>query len=371
IQDITVRLQGLPLQQLQLAELERKAQVAAEIHSAVLARYNQAKISDAVEVPDVFVMDYAIEPEPMADVKNILRLFSIGLALVLGISFGPPVIFDFFDKSVRNESEATKLLPYTFLESIPVIEVAKRKIEKKKKGESPKTSLRLIDPRLITASYTPNLTNEQFRALRSKILLRMHDIDKKKIIVTSYNMNEGKSLISANLAITMAQQKLKTILIDCDIRRGVQHNTFVLQKKPGISELLYTEKTVSPENVLPLIQSTHVPNLSVISSGSNVPNPSELLGHPNFGIFIEILSTMYDVIIADTPPLGLSVDAAIISNLFSAAILVIRSGKTNVINLKKRVDEFPSLKKKILGVVLNEALLDISVKKYKYYSYLY
>ncbi|MBN1575043.1 MAG: polysaccharide biosynthesis tyrosine autokinase [Chitinispirillaceae bacterium] len=373
IQEITARMQGLPVQQLQLAELERKAQVASEIHSTVLGRYNQAKISDAVEVPDVFIMDYAIEPEAPSDLKNLMKLFAIGLIAILGLSFGPPVAFDLFDKTARTESEATKFLPFTFMEAVPVIPTATpaKKREKKRKGEAPKTSVRLIDPKLVTASYTPDFTNEIFRSLRSKIMLRMHDIDKKRLIVTSLGMNEGKSLLAANLAITMAQQKLKTVLIDGDIRRGVQHNTFVLQKKPGLADFLFSEEAVTPDTIGRLIQPTHVPNLSIIASGPNVPNPSELLGLPRLEAMLDNLSTMFEIILLDTPPIGASVDAAVVGKFFNGAILIVKSGSTNVIALKKRLKEFPDLQRKITGIVLNRATLDGSMKRYRYYSYVY
>lgn len=373
IQEITARMQGLPVQQLQLAELERKAQVAAEIHSTVLGRYNQAKISDAVEVPDVFIMDYAIEPEPPSGLNNLLKLFAIGAIIIIGFSFGPPVAVDLFDKTARIESEVTRLLPYPFLEAIPDISPATTAAGtvKMKKADAEKPNLRQIDPKLVTASYTPDFTNELFRSLRSKIMLRMHDIEKKRLLVTSLGVNEGKSLLSANLAITMAQQKLRTLLIDGDIRRGVQHNTFVLKKKPGLADFLFSEDPVSSDSVGPLIQSTHVPNLSLIGSGPNVPNPSELLGLPRFEQMMKHLSEQFDVILFDTPPVGISVDAAIVSRFFTGAVIVVKAGVTNVISLKKRLDEFTNLREKVTGVVLNQSLLDSKMKRYKYYSYVY
>ena len=372
IREITARMQGLPVQQLQLAELERKAQVATEIHSSVLSRFSQAKISDAVEVPDVFIMDYAIEPEPPTDMKTLLKLLGIGVIVILGFTFGPPVLYDFFDKTTRTQSELIKLLPYTFIEAIPVIDIGGgKKREKGKKSGSGPGKVRQIDPKLVTASYTPDFTNEIFRSLRSKIMLRMHEYDKKLLMVTSFAMNEGKSLLCANLAITMAQQKLRTILIDGDIRRGVQHNTFVLQKKPGLADFLFLDDPVTQDAVTQLVQPTHVPNLSLIASGPNVPNPTELLGLPRFSEMLDHLVKMFEVIILDTPPIGASVDAAIVSKFFNGIIITVKAGSTNVIALKKKLKEFPTLQQNIVGMVLNQSVLDASIKKYKYYSYHY
>lgn len=369
VQGLITRMQGLPSLQLRLAELERQAQVNTQIHSEILNRYNQSKIADATEVADVFIMDYAVDPIPPSDFVNVMILLAIGFLISLTVAFAPPLLFDFFDKTVRTETELKSLLPFTVLESIPVIKTSSDSGKNNKRKSEPRT--RTIDKKLITADFSPDFTNELFRSLRAKINLKLYEQPRKSILITSYGMSEGKSLVSANLAITMAQQKLTTILIDGDIRRGVQHNSFVLSKKPGLSSFLFSEDPVNRNNIDPLIQKTHIPNLSLISSGPNVPNPSELLGHPRFEQFINFLSTIYDVIIFDTPPIGLAADAAMVSSIFSASVIVVKAGTTDVIDLRKKIDEFPNLKKKIIGLVLNGALLDRKLKYYKYSSYYY
>lgn len=376
VQNLTSQLRGLPVLQARLAELERQAQVTSQIHSSILTRFQQAQISEAVNVEGISVMDYALEPYPPSDFSNILKNFAIGIVLMLAISFGLPIVADLLDKTVRSETELKKLMDFTVLESIPEIikkDVSRNKKikQKPKKGVAPAPRVRKIEEKLITADYTPELTNELFRSLRAKIMLHMHEIPQKTIIVCSYGMSEGKSLIGSNLAITMAQQQLRTLIIDGDIRRGVIHNSFVLNKKPGLSNFLFSEDQVNEESARELIQSTHVPNLSIISSGANVPNPSELLSLPRFKTFMECLKNMFDVIILDTPPLCVAADVAIAGVLFSACVLVIRAGKTNVIDFRKKLAEFPNLRKKVIGLVLNEAMLDRKMKEYRYSMYHY
>lgn len=371
--DLTNRLHGLPVLQTRLAELERQLQVTSQIHSTILSRYNQAKIADAVKLEGIYVMDYAIEPEPLSDFVNTIIKLGIGLIVGLLVSIGPPVLWDFLDKAARTENDLSKMLEITVLESIPEITdpklKKKKKKEPKKRGTAPK--VRKIEDKLVTADYSPNYTNELFRSLRAKIMLRMHDIEKKLIIVSSYGMSEGKSLIVSNLAITMAQQQLRTVLIDGDIRRGVIHNSFVLNKKPGLSNFLFSEAPVTLDSAKELLQPSHVPNLSIISSGANVPNPSELLSLRRFTELIETLKQFNDIIILDTPPLSVAADAAIAANLFTACILIVKAGHTNVINLRKKLLEYPSFKKKVIGVVLNYALLERKLKEYKYSAYHY
>lgn len=376
IQNMTNQLRGLPLLQARLAELERQAQVTSKIHSTLLERYQQTQISVAADVEGVGVMDYAIEPVPPSHFMNFLIKVGISFALMVSFSFGPPILADLIDKTVRSETELKKLMEFTVLESIPEIvkkDGATNKKTKKKKLTNTSTvpKVRKVDDKLITADYTPELTNELFRSLRAKIMLHMHDFAKKNIIINSYGMSEGKSLIGSNLAITMAQQQLKTLIIDGDIRRGVIHNSFVLNKKPGLSNFLFSEGSVTEDAINELIQSTHVPNLSIISSGANVPNPSELLSLSRFKDLMEVLQNKFDVIILDTPPLCVAADAAIAGVLFSAVVMVVRAGRTNVIDFRKKLQEFPNLRKKVIGLVLNGATLDRKMKEYQYSMYHY
>jgi tyrosine-protein kinase Etk/Wzc len=376
IQNMTSQMRGLPLLQSRLAELERQAQVTEKIHSTILERYQQAQISITANVEGISVMDYAVEPVPPSDFINFLIKLGIGFGLMLVFSFGPPIASDLLDKTVRSENELKKLMEFTVLESIPEIvkkdnSKNKKSMHKKQKVTTAAPKVRQIEEKLITADYTPELTNELFRSLRAKIMLHMHDIPKKTLIINSYGMSEGKSLICSNLAITMAQQQLKTLLIDGDIRRGVVHNSFVLNKKPGLSNFLFAESLVSVESTRDLIQNTHVPNLSIISSGANVPNPSELLSLPRFKELMECLKSIYDVIILDTPPLCVAADAAIAGVLFSACVLVVRAGRTNVIDFRKKLQEFPNLRKKVIGVVLNDTAIDRKMKEYRYSMYHY
>ncbi|MBD3344369.1 MAG: polysaccharide biosynthesis tyrosine autokinase [Chitinivibrionales bacterium] len=230
---------------------------------------------------------------------------------------------------------------------------------------------REIDSNLITASYTPDYINEIFRSLRTKITLALHECEDKSVIFTSLDMEVGKSTLSSNVAITIAQQDLKTVLIDGDIRRGVLHNLFVLNKSMGLSDYLSSDVSVNKETMAVLFQKTHVPNLTVISSGQNVPNPSELLTSKRFRELKRLLSEHFDVIIFDSPPLGAVTDAVVMHELFSKYVIIAKAGETNIIDLNKKIDEFPVIKQKIIGIVLNQALVDRKIQYYKYSNYKY
>jgi tyrosine-protein kinase Etk/Wzc len=362
------KLQNLPSKELHLTKVQRQYQIASEIHSNVLSRYNQTKIANAVEVADVFVMDRAVVPEAPPDSVNMLLRLLMGLAFGLVASVGPVVVYDLFDKTARTEEEVMHLLALPVLECIPDIHVEKpRKHTRSSDGKLQ----REIDPKLVTLDFSPAFVSELHRSLRAKLMLRLGNEQKKSFTVTSFGMSEGKSLLSANIAISMAQQQLKTVLIDGDLRRGVLHNTFVLKKKPGLADLLFSESPVDDESVDGLLQQTHVPNLSLISTGPNVPNPAELLASPRLGLLRDILDRRFDVIIFDTPPLGVAADAATVKDIFQHYLVVIKAGNTNLMQLRKKLREYPGVWDKILGVVLNGAPMDRKLRYYRYSNYHY
>jgi capsular exopolysaccharide synthesis family protein len=285
------------------------------------------------------------------------------------------------DKTAHTEVELKRLIDIPVIESIPEIKISAAKKRKAKKRNVKKDAsqtdgeplklVREIDPTLITTDFAPNYINELFRSMRAKIMLSLAETPQKRIAVTSLNMDEGKSLIAANLAITIAQQKVKTLLIDGDMRRGVIHNMFLLDKKPGLSTLLLDDKLGDENAVRGCIQTTHVPNLHIIASGANIPNPSELLSSPRMADLFSFLSKEFGMIIFDTPPLGVAADAALVGELMSNFVVITKAGSTNLLDLRRKLAEYSIVRKKILGLVLNRAAVDRKLKYYKYSHYNY
>ncbi len=163
-------------------------------------------------------------------------------------------------------------------------------------------------PNLIVSDYAPHIAGESFRLLRTKIMMR-NEQPQKSIIIASLNPGEGKSLVAANLAIVFAQQKIPSILIDADLRRGVLHHTFACEKKPGLTDLLIGNSPISFDGIAKMIQKTHIPNLFLLPNGIQIPNPSELLGGNRMIKLYEVLRENFGAIIFDTPPIDIIPDA--------------------------------------------------------------
>jgi len=361
------KLRQLPGQETILAKLIRDKDVKEKIYSDILIKYNEARVADAAIIPDAYLLDTAMIPE-QTNSKLIQYLILIfGLILSFGIAIGTIVLWDFFNPAIKDESDLKYDVDIPVIGTIPVI----GKDEEIPKVWDPKEKYK-IDPKLITSDYAPNIIGEKYRTIRTHILFQNGgEKSLHSLLVTSLNANEGKSLNVSNIAITIAQQKLLTVLVDVDLRRGVLHHSFVCEKKPGLTDLLNSRVEISKENIQKILQKTHVPNLYLIASGSPVPNPSELIGSQRMRKFVEVLENSFDFVLFDSPPLIVAADAVILSRVVNKILFVVKAGITKKKQLINTIEQFETLKEKSLGIILNGVPLNIKKSKYNYTYYQY
>ncbi len=361
----TSKIRGLPAKELRLAELQRKRNIADGVYSSLLVRYNQAKVADAVEVGDIIILDPAVVPQTGGKLALYIKYGTVALALGLILSLGTILLMSIFDKTVRTADELEKIVPIRVVAKIPVVGS-----EKDIPAEIGDTSLR-TDPKLVTADYSPTPVGEAYRSLRTQLLFNNEQKNNRSIFITSLNPGEGKSLNAGNIAITFAQQKIPTLLVDADLRRGVLHNSFACNKKPGLADFLYSSSEINDENIRKVIQQTHIPNLYLLSSGMSVPNPSEILGSQRGKDVIKFLTERFGFVIVDTPPIMVTADSVVISQYVDHGLFVVRAGKTNVQQAKEKIAEYKDFHPHLFGLILNCADLDISKENYKYSYYNY
>ncbi len=210
---------------------------------------------------------------------------------------------------------------------------------------------------------------EAYRALRTNLHYSSVDTEVKAIVITSAGPAEGKSTTAANLAICMAQEGKKVLLIDADLRKPKLHKYFLMPNNYGITENIIEE--------MPLFETLkevdEIPNLFLLFSGVIPPNPSEILSSKKMKELIEKLREKFDMLIIDAPPVAQLTDAAIIGTYVDGVVLVIAAGETNIEMAKKAAKSLQNVGAKILGSVLTKIDKKNSggYYDYKYYSYYY
>ena len=219
---------------------------------------------------------------------------------------------------------------------MPTLEIAQKKLDLAKKAE------------------------EYYNALRTNIQLSGNNL--QVISITSVKPGEGKSTISTNIAWAFARAGYKPLLVDADIRNSVMSGVFKSREKiTGLTEFLSGTTDLSHG-----LCDTNVENLFVVQAGSISPNPTALLQSENFSTMIDTLRKYFDYIIVDTAPIGIVIDAAIITQKCDASVLVTAAGEANRKDVQKAKGQLEQTNKPFLGVVLNK--FNTSAEKYGSYG---
>lgn len=203
---------------------------------------------------------------------------------------------------------------------------------------------------------------ESFRTLRTNINFTSVDWPYKVILTTSPGPEDGKSTVSTNLAVVMAQAKSRVLIIDCDLRKPVIHKYFGLDNIRGLTNLLVQELEIED-----VIYATEVEGLFVIPSGPIPPNPSELLGSSKMVDLLEKVAAAYDVVLLDAPPIIAVTDAVILTPMVDSVLLVLKAGDSRIDMAREARDRLVRTGARSVGVVLNQA----DVRGDGYYPYYY
>lgn len=221
---------------------------------------------------------------------------------------------------------------------------------------------------LVSFNNPKSPISESFRTLRTNIQFMDIDDDTKVILISSAFSGEGKSWISANLAVSFAQMNLNVLLIDADMRRGRQNTIFNVLQKPGLSNYLAGKDN---RGVKYFISETKMEKLKIMPSGNWPPNPSELLNSKRMSTLLSKMKNFYDIIILDGAPTQIVSDSLVLARMVDATVIVTACKQTKKEDIKKVITDINNVGGKILGVVLNK--IPIETKKYResYYDNMY
>ncbi len=233
-----------------------------------------------------------------------------------------------------------------------------------KKKQVSRQELKSRSDELIVLNNPKSPVTEAYRSIRSNLNFMSPDKPLKTLVITSSGVAEGKSLTLVNLALSIAQNDKKVIIIDADLRKPMQHKFFEMTNFNGLSSILTGE--IDFEEAL---RKTNVEGVSLITTGVIPPNPAELLASRKMEEVIKRAREEADMVLIDTPPVIAVTDASILANKVDGVILVVASHQTPDQILVKSHEILEKSQANILGVVLNKYPVQKDNQYYHYYYY--
>lgn len=293
---------------------------------------------------------YIIET-PSVYNANTLSLYSalmvsLSISFVLGIILA--LLFGSDNVNIKNHEDIKK---YLDLKSLGIIPNDNGNDKKKK---SNKTSINMI-------SNSSSITAEAYRMVRTNLDF----LDLKVVNFTSTSVGEGKSETISNIALSFSMIGKKVLLIDCDLRKPKIHKNFNLNRALGLTDILIYNRVSEYKNV---VQEFKIPNkeykIDVISAGSKVSNPSEILSSTRFKELISRVSDDYDLVLIDCPPVSLMTDAVIVSKVSTGTAYVIEYDRFSSSAINKCIEQLKDINANILGGIITK--MDVNKQKKLY-----
>jgi len=356
---LKIEVENMQRQLNSLIEMQKNTQVSARLGGL---KTSNISIIDKAEVPK--------GPVSPKKKKNLILAFLIGIFGGVGLCF----LMEYLDNTVKGPEDVEELSGFPSLGVIPCLPPEGMK-KKKRYGyyskykssysyskEDPENEETLPDIKeieLINHLYPKFFISEDYRTVRTSILLSHAESPPKSIVFTSALPKEGKTATVANMAVAFSQLDEKVLVVDADLRKPRLHRVFKVKNIGGLSG--YLTGKVSIEDA---VQKTNVENIWLIPSGPIPPNPAELLISDKMKGMIEELKRGYDVVMLDTPPMLAVVDGIIISSLGDSTVFIIQAGKTTRKPFLQAVENLKRAKAKVIGVLFNE----VKAKGEGYYS---
>jgi capsular exopolysaccharide synthesis family protein len=360
VNQMSERLTDLPSQTLKYARFERNLKLNESLYLTMKQKYEESRITEAGQMGKVRILDPALLAVMVKPNKKMNLL--LGIILGIGSGIGYALLREFLDNTVKSV-EHLERKGLTILGIIPDM-VSNNPQKSIKKITSPSKGGPEFKRRLITYEDPKSPVSESYRSLRTNISYASAVNKKiKSLLISSSQPGEGKSTTTANLAIAFAQLRKKTLLVDADLRKPVQHNVFGHPRGPGLSEYITGEVT----DLDSIIHATKIENLSMITAGSLPPNPSELLGSEAMSNLIDRLESTWDMVLFDSPPMVAVTDASMISSELDAIALVVKAGQTERTAVDRALDTIRNVGAPLIGAILNGASQDSLGGKYAYY----
>jgi capsular exopolysaccharide synthesis family protein len=334
-------LQRLPKAEYEMAGLQRDIQILLDGQGALSERLEELKLGVEAARANARLVDVALPPRRPSSPKVGLTLL---LATVLGLALATIVAVgrEYLDDSVKSGGEVEWILDAPVLGQIPKI-----------RGEP-----------LLGAKGLPPLFEEGYQLLRRNLELASQDAGSNTLLLTSAGPDEGKTITALNLAILMARQGKRVLLVDADLRKPALHQRLKLGNDIGLSSLLQGQASVQQA-----IQSGPAPGLMVITSGPPCETPSHLLDSSRLADVLSVMRQFADTILLDSPPSLAMSDALLLAGKVDGVLVVVGSriaAKRGLLRLRQALDQ---ARARLLGAVVNAIDLNRDAPYYDQFMY--
>jgi tyrosine-protein kinase Etk/Wzc len=351
---IASRVKKLPSVEQDMLRLSRDVKVNTDLYTALLNSSQQLRLVKAGKVGSTRLLDPAVIPESPVSPN---RLLIMGIALTAGLVSG--VVLAFFRKSlsggVDDAEEIERLLGMPVYATIPHSHNQQLLQQRARSKSQQLPMLARVNPGDIAV--------ESLRSLRTTLQSSMLGAKNNMILVTGPTSKMGKSFVAANLASVLAANGKRVVLVDADMRKGHLHQYFNLGKKNGLSELI-----AGTADQAHSIHRNVLPDVDLISAGTSPAHPSDMLLDANFSKLLKALSTQYDYVLIDSPPVLAVSDSLAVASQVGTVFLVTRAGETTAAEIKESMKRIDKVTAALTCVILNDLKIRMGDRYYRYYG---
>ena len=372
-----------PRAAIEMSRLERDVKVNGDLLATLKGKHQELQIKSAERIEEVTIVAPAIVPTGPINSPNTGLNLMVGS--LMGMFLGIVIAFarESFDTSIGTIEGIEEFLKVPVLGVIPqfnsseMVEAARASLSADASAldvENFSKLICLIDPKSVLS--------ESLRSLRTNIQFASMDRKVKSILFTSAGLGEGKSTCVTNLAITLAQEGQRVLLVDADLRRPIVHQRLGLERIPGLADALVgstswrshvrcaTDLMLGPMGVDRVMSTPGLDNLHILTSGSEVDNPNEFLNMNKIKTLVNEMNEEYDLVLFDTPPILPVTDAVAFSSRVDGTILVYQVGRIGRNALKRAKFLLDHAQANVMGIVLtnvkSEVTPDYGVYRYEY-----
>ncbi len=327
---------------IQYEVLKREVDSNKQLYDALVRKIKEASVTEQIKAVNVWIVEKARTPRAPFKPRKTLNIL---LGIIVGLFGGVGLAFfvEYLDNTIKSPEEVENRL------DTPVLGVVSLWSNK----DSSIETICLREPKSTLA--------EEYRAIRTGIILSSPDHPPRSLLVTSVGPEDGKTVTATNLAISLAQSEYSVMIVDSDLRKPRVHKVFSLHNGKGLSTYL------AGASDMDIIQEGPLPNLHVITAGPVPPNPAELLSSQRMKDLIIRLMDKYDIMLLDSSPILSVADSLILGSMTEGTILVVRAGKTTYEEARRCLKSLQDLKADVKGMIINA--LDLKKRDYYYYRY--